>query len=172
MRRSDADNQALSESLASAGGLGQFRTVAGGRKHERDDPFGTPAPAKAKARPANTDPVPKARPPKPVSDRPVEAMPEAPEAPPSPDSAPEAPKVSIFTENVTVPLSASLRDRAEELARVLNRNRKVRKERITRNSVIRVALELFLEAFSPRPSDTVNCEEDLLRLMKTSPNKR
>jgi hypothetical protein len=59
-----------------------------------------------------------------------------------------------------VPLSASLRDRAEELARVLNRSRKVRKERITRNTVIRVALEHSLDTFAPGKDECINTEAD------------
>ena len=61
-----------------------------------------------------------------------------------------------------MPLSVALRDRSEELARTLNRNRKVRKERITRNSIIRVALEQFLDTFTPSADQVIECEADLL----------
>ena len=164
MARSSIDNDAVSESLAPAGGLQHFRTVAGG-KYQRDDPFGVPPDRKARSLPDIPVPVPTVRAPntpKVQRDRPKNPNPTPQDEPPADDLGEGRGKGRVFPENVTVPLSVALRDRSEELARTLNRNRKIRKERITRNSVIRVALEQFLDTFTPRSDQAIESEADLL----------
>ena len=51
---------------------------------------------------------------------------------------------------MTVLLDPELRDGAEALAKKLQRSRLEKGERITANTVIRVALRAMLETFTPR----------------------
>ena len=168
MARPHSHQEALSESLQASGGLGQFRAVAERTREVRDGPFGPPPERPASEPPK---PIPKSAPalataPTPKVEQRIPATP--PSKQPAPAQAlaesvaPDA-EENLFTENVTVPLSRSLRDRSEELAKLLNRNRTIRKSRITRNTVIRVALESFLETFRPTSSESVNSEAELLK---------
>ena len=170
MPGSSFDNEPVTESLAPAAGLQHFRTVAGGR-HQRDDPFGSAPDRKARAMPDVPPSVP------------APTIPKSPREPqktpatatigttPSDELAEEGGRARVFAENVTVPLFVALRDRSEELARTLNRNRKVRKERITRNSVIRVALEQFLDTFTSSAEQAIECEADLLAAARSKPRR-
>ena len=71
-------------------------------------------------------------------------------------------KSELYTERVTVPLDAELRDGAESLAKDLQRKRTEKGERITANTVMRVALRAMLERFQTSEHVNVNTEEDLL----------
>src|SRR5262245_20275294 len=135
-----ASDDKLSQSLDAGEGLQQFRSVSQRPKPLRDDPFGRPSVA------THNDPSPRQSPTvEPVAPRPAPAS-VAPE-PPATVSAPivetsePEPDESLNTEKLSVPLSRTLCDRSDELARLLNRSRSIRKSRITRNSVIRVALQ-------------------------------
>lgn len=70
-------------------------------------------------------------------------------------------KSELYTERVTVPLDAELRDGAESLAKDLQRKRTEKGERITANTVMRVALRVMLDEFDPSAADGVNTEEEL-----------
>ena len=70
-------------------------------------------------------------------------------------------KTEVYTERVTVLLNADLRDRAESLAKELQRGRTEKGERITSNTVIRVALRAMLDKFDAEASPGINNEYDL-----------
>ena len=170
MPRSSFDNEPATERLAPAAGLQHFRTVAGGR-HQRDDPLGSAPDRKARTMPDVPPPAPAPSIPKPPRESQKNHAPAIIGATPSNELAEEGGRPRVFAENVTVPLSVALRDRSEELARTLNRNRKVRKERITRNSVIRVALEQFLDTFTSSADQAIECEADLLAAARSKPRR-
>jgi hypothetical protein len=75
-------------------------------------------------------------------------------------------KTDLYAERVTVPLSAELRDGAESVAKVLQRRRTEKGERITSNTVIRVALRVLLECFGDNPDEVANNEEELFELVR------
>lgn len=165
MARDTEREGSLSANIQVSGGLQQFRSVAqGGGRDGRDSPFGAPL------KPVVTEPVPvvpapqlepvRVRP-QPVVKAPKETKPQEAE-----ERNEEVLPVSTFGENVTVPLSQALRDRSEELSRAINRNRSVRKHRITRNSIIRVALQCFLDEFEPDSNRPINSEDELLQAAK------
>lgn len=77
-----------------------------------------------------------------------------------------------FDEPVTLPLPTELRERAEKFARTLNRSRTVKKERLSRNAVTRVALEWFLDEFSLAPGEAINSEKELLIYAKSRKKRR
>ena len=52
------------------------------------------------------------------------------------------------------------------MARELQRKRSQKNERITPNTVMRVALEFFMDRFSVEQTDRVNTEEELLDAAK------
>lgn len=163
-----AQEERLSESIDASGGLQQFRTVSQRPKGIRDDPFGRPAPvasttpsaAEAKAQPQTRR----------VSHRETRAV-----AKPPTKSEPareveiqsNMTEAELFPDRVTVPLSVALSDQSEDLARSLSRNRSVRKTRITRNSVIRVALQCFLENYTHDANHPVNSEDELLAVARS-----
>ena len=70
------------------------------------------------------------------------------------------------TEKVTVPMDIELRDSVQSLARQLHNSRRVKAERITSNTVMRVAIRAFLEEFSLDSMDSVNDEQELFELVK------
>lgn len=80
---------------------------------------------------------------------------------PRKDSVASENKTELYTERVTVPLDAELRDGAESLAKELNRRRTDKGERITTNTVMRVALRAMLDNFDCDAAATVNTEQDL-----------
>lgn len=81
----------------------------------------------------------------------------------APVESPQTEKKSeLYTERVTVPLDAELRDGAESLAKELQRKRTEKGERITANTVMRVALRAMLERFQTSEHPNVNTEEELL----------
>jgi hypothetical protein len=63
-------------------------------------------------------------------------------------------------------LNAEIRDRAEALAKDLQRRRTHKGERITTNTVIRVALRALLDAFDPSASATINTESELYETVR------
>jgi hypothetical protein len=70
-------------------------------------------------------------------------------------------KTELYTERVTVLLNADLRDRAEALAKELHRRRTQKGERITANTIFRVAIRAMLDTFDPSTSTELNTELDL-----------
>lgn len=82
------------------------------------------------------------------------------------DSLQTEKKSELYTERVTVPLDAELRDGAESLAKELQRKRTEKGERITANTVMRVALRAVLETFEVSSHETVNTEEELFNAVR------
>jgi hypothetical protein len=70
-------------------------------------------------------------------------------------------KTELYTERVTVLLNADLRDRAEALAKELHRRRTQKGERITANTIFRVAIRAMLDTFDPTTVADLNTELDL-----------
>ena len=81
-------------------------------------------------------------------------------------------KTELYTERVTVPLDAELRDGAESLAKELNRRRTEKGERITANTVMRVALRMMLETFDVDAVETVNSEQELFERISGKAKQR
>lgn len=161
-----ADANTLKETLQKSGGLTQFRTVADApRRIVRDSPFGqsttTPEPVKPSAAPATNGVAHEMLPTPPPPTRPHSKK------TPSRTDEPGEAVADQFPEKLTVPLSLALSDRSGELAKCLNRSRTVRKERITRNSIIRVALHCFLDQFDLPAGQAVNSEQELLQLAQS-----
>jgi hypothetical protein len=152
----------LETSISDRGGLGKFRSVASEKLTSRDGPFGPPAPQVDSVLNPGEEQVVNPG----TGDHDGRREPRAPRKPKvkAPSEASHASEV--YCENVTVPLTEELRDRSEDLARLLSRRRSVRKERITRNSIIRVALLRLLETLDIESDDVVNSEEDLLALAR------
>jgi hypothetical protein len=84
-----------------------------------------------------------------------------PEPVPQPEPSTFEKKSEIYTERVTVPLDPELRDAAEALAKDLQRRRTDKGERITANTVMRVALRVLLDGFDGKEAGIVNTEEEL-----------
>jgi hypothetical protein len=77
-----------------------------------------------------------------------------------------ATKAESFPERITLNLSEDMRDELSLLASKLQRQRTLKNERITSNTVIRTAVRILLEEFSVAKSDIVNSEQDLYKLAK------
>jgi hypothetical protein len=75
-------------------------------------------------------------------------------------------KADIYTERVTLQISPEMRDQVDFLARELQRTKTSKDERITSNTVIRVAIRHFVENFSVGKGESINGEEDLLSALK------
>lgn len=73
-------------------------------------------------------------------------------------------KADIHSERVTLQISAKMRDEVDELARQLQRAKTSKDERITANTVMRVAIRLLTENFKMKSGDGPNNEEELYRL--------
>jgi hypothetical protein len=77
-------------------------------------------------------------------------------------------KADIFTERITLQLSPKMRDDVERLARELQRTKTSKQERITANTVMRVAIRLLTGQFELRPGQAPNTEEELFHVVNTS----
>jgi hypothetical protein len=75
-------------------------------------------------------------------------------------------KTELYPEQVSVLLNAEIRDRTEALAKDLQRRRTHKGERITTNTVIRVALRALLDTFDPSTSATINTESELYETVR------
>ena len=167
MARLTGQDDKLAETLQARGGLSQFRNVAERPREKRDNPFG-PTPTSVASAPVEiVQPKPKVATPEPAPAVAEVQQPKVAKSRPRVAKSESKATVDPNTENVTVPLSRSLRDRSEELARVLNRNRSIRKSRITRNTIVRVALECMLDDLGSAAEHSVNSEEELLELARS-----
>jgi hypothetical protein len=72
-------------------------------------------------------------------------------------------KIDVYTEPVTLRMSPAMRDEVETMARELQRAKTSKDERITANTVMRVAVRLVLEHFSADGCGVANSEEELYR---------
>ncbi len=77
-------------------------------------------------------------------------------------------KADIFTERVTLQLSPEMRDDVERLARELQRTKTSKQERITANTVMRVAIRLLTGHFEVRPGEAPNTEEELFEFARAA----
>jgi len=75
-------------------------------------------------------------------------------------------KADIFSERVTLQMSPEMRDEVDSLAREIQRSKMTKEERITANSIMRVAVRHFLDTFKLDTEERVNTEAELLDLMK------
>ena len=75
-------------------------------------------------------------------------------------------KADIYSERVTLQISPDMRDEVDSMARQLQRSKITKAERITADSVVRVAIRYFLDEFSPRRGEDVNSEDELLAAAK------
>lgn len=73
-------------------------------------------------------------------------------------------KADIFTERVTLQISPEMRDEVERIARELQRAKKSKDERITPNTVMRVAILLLTKHFKLNGSEAPNTEEELFSM--------
>jgi hypothetical protein len=162
MAKSQVTEQDLEQSLQTLGGFGKLST----QKPRRDSPFGS----EFSRKPEESKPIPQVAPQKSpevtlLSKTPGQGMEHLEEdgevllTNPLPKSSPTRriskplleettashPKSNTLTERVTVQMSPEMRDAVNDLARHLQRRRKDKGERITANSVMRVAIQYFLD---------------------------
>jgi hypothetical protein len=74
-------------------------------------------------------------------------------------------KADIYSERVTLQISPEMRDEVDELARTLQRAKATKAERITANSVMRVAIQLLVNGFDLGAGEAPNNEAELLELV-------
>jgi hypothetical protein len=101
--------------------------------------------------------------------RPLEKMPKAPIKVRGEEKKAEVAtgrKADVFTERVTLQISPEMRDDVERLARELQRSKVSKKERITGNTVMRVAIRLITSRFELKPGEWPNDEEELFECIE------
>jgi hypothetical protein len=72
-------------------------------------------------------------------------------------------KADEFTERITLQMTPEMRDKLGEIARVLQRSKREKGERITPNTLMRVAIKSFIDGFDSQALRGVSSEEELLR---------
>lgn len=82
-----------------------------------------------------------------------------------PDEHAPVRKEDVFTERVTLKISSEMRDAVDALAKELQRRRTKKHERITANTVMRVAISHFLARLELDAGDLANDEDELLELV-------
>jgi hypothetical protein len=75
-------------------------------------------------------------------------------------------KADILTERLTVQISPEMRDEVERIAQELQRAKTSKEERITANTVMRVAIQLITKKFKLKSGDAPNNEEELYKLVE------
>jgi len=177
MAKGQVSDKELATGLKTFGGFGALGQAA--TRPRREDPFRD---TRAEAAPAppplievvKTPPAePEVSAPAPETEEPAKVREKKPAVPrltraerkPEPVHRPEPSaaekKSEFYTERVTVPLDPELRDAAEALAKDLQRRRTEKGERITANTVMRVALRILLDGFDSKSAGIVNTEEEL-----------
>lgn len=81
-------------------------------------------------------------------------------------------KATVFTERVRLQISPEMRDDVERLARELQRAKVSKKERITGNTVMRVAIRLITERFELQSSEASNDEGELFECIERALTRR
>lgn len=76
------------------------------------------------------------------------------------------PKSETLTERITLQMSPEMRDSVNEIARQLQRTKREKGERITANTVMRVAIQSLIDSFDPKSIRGVSSEEELFQEMK------
>jgi hypothetical protein len=178
MAKSQVTEQDLEQSLQTLGGFGNLAT----QKPRRDSPFGSDF----ARRPEESKPVSEATPQRmaevsqrsrasghgvelveeereprltkrPSTTVPIETISKA----ASEEKKDNHPKSDTLTERITLQMSPEMRDAVNDYARQLQRRRKDKGERITANSVMRVAIQHFLDNFELERVQGASSEEEL-----------
>ena len=76
------------------------------------------------------------------------------------------PKTETLPERITLQMSEEMRDSLNDIARQLQRLRREKGERITANTLMRVAIQGFIDSFDSKALGGVSSEEELLREVK------
>ena len=79
---------------------------------------------------------------------------------------PRRTKADLFSERITLNVSPDTRDQAETLARTFQRRKSDKTERITANTIYRVAIQAVIEELDLLEDLSPNTEEELLELVK------
>jgi len=192
MAKGQVTEKDLESSIASLGGLSGLATT-GVSGAKRDSPFGSTFAKRASSQvveaprgAAEREPVkaiePTSReetPPAPAKERanePKEVVHVPPRASVRAEPKPSARiiqkpeptrKSDTLTERVTLQMSPDMRDDVGEIARRLQRRKADKKsERITANTVMRVAIQFLLDELTVEEKDRPSTEDELLRLVK------
>ncbi len=75
-------------------------------------------------------------------------------------------KSDCFTERVTLQMSTDMRDSLNLLAARLQRRKTDKTERITANTLMRVAIQVLLDEMARGEGEVANTEEDLLQIVR------
>lgn len=147
-------------------GVGAFDALRVSPGLKRENLFATAPRALRPARPPPPEPhveveTPLERPPTKAGAAPRQGE-TAPVIPEHPPEKGRAQREVLLTDPVTVPMTAEMRSKASLLAAELQRRRTEKSERITPNTVFRVAIQLFLETFDLGDAGPINSAEDLL----------
>ncbi len=174
MAKGRVSDEELEEGLASAGGLGGFVSAS---KVRRDSPFGVehvravrreppaePKHSNVKAIEPAAKVEQEVKPPQ--AKRPVRAKPEPKKL--IEVAVPEREALAgANSEKVSLPMPVELRDAISDLAKKLQRMRTEKTERITSNTVMRVAIQVFIERFDADKAPISNTEAELLEAVRT-----
>jgi hypothetical protein len=176
MAKGQVSDKELATGLKTFGGFGALGEASA--RPRREDPFrdtrAEAAPQPPRIEVVKTPPAePLAPPPLPEASEPIKVREKRPavsrltraerrpEPIPEPEPSAAEKKSELYTERVTVPLDPELRDAAEALAKNLQRRRTDKGERITSNTVMRVALRILLDGFDAASAGVVNTEDEL-----------
>jgi hypothetical protein len=191
MAKGQLTDQELESSLKSLGGLGGI-AASGAR---RDSPFGSeyvkktataeegaPKPPEEPAvvktvelravKETTVDPVPTGEPLRAMPTRPrtvavpTKAKPVEKPLPVEPPLPISSRKSDSFSERVTLQMSPDMRDSLNLLAAKLQRKKTDKTERITANTLMRVAIQVLLDDGGLAEGEVANTEADLLRIVR------
>ena len=176
MARGQISDEDLSSGLKGLGGFGAL----GGAKVVKDSPFrdsrsepkvvevAKPVERPIAVKKAAVELAPPVAPDaKPTLAKPVPKPATIKKRKPDPQSAAIGRRVAdTCTDRVTLQLSPEMRDRVDALAKELQRSRASRGERITANTVMRVAIRILIETFSIQPGMALSTEEELYEYLQ------
>ena len=128
-------------------------------------PDPAPTPSTQQASLTSHDVPQKKEEPRAASPRKLKVEETVPEATTEPDAT-SVRKEDPYSERVTLPISPDMRDGLHLLASKLQRRKTDKSERITSNTLMRVAVRLLLEDLRPSESDAPNTEEELYSLVQ------
>jgi hypothetical protein len=180
MAKGQVSEEQLSQGLKGIGNFGGLSTS----RVRRDNPFRDSR--KEVSQPEPAKPVPAIEP-APLRVREAELKPvpaKTVRTPPAPKPPPKAAKqktlkkedgarkADIFTVKVTLPISPEMEDEVERLARELQRTKTSKQERITANTVMRVAIRLLTSQLELRPDQAPNTEEELFQFATASLSRK
>lgn len=144
--------QADTDATAERMGIGN---LARKREPQRDSVFGSPTPSPEPKKPDDKKPKVVTAKVEPVKGSEAEATSKA-----------RTRKQDIFCERVNLHLKPETKDKIDLIAKQLQRMKSDSTERITANTVMRVALDAVLERFEMPQQGIVNSEEELQEFVK------